>query len=138
MQIRLYELEHTDKLTKQEREDLNKATRSSSMSPIHSKARDHIVVAKSIRDRIVAVMEYSFIRKNCKLHQICVMRKHRKRGIGKQMMNYLDIEAKKRKMQSIVLDTHMVYNAKSFYDKLGYSVVKFHDRDGYYTMNKKV
>ena len=77
-------------------------------------------------DKIIGGCDGYTTGKYCYAHRIWVDPKHRKTGIGTQLMLELEKYAKNKNCHTISLDT-AEFQAKDFYEKLGYAVVSIVD-----------
>ena len=80
-----------------------------------------------------------------KLHKIYVLPNQQGRGTGKYMLNHIIQEIKNQNAFALQLQVNRYNNAKDFYEKLGFTVIKTADFDignGYfmndYVMEKKL
>ena len=83
--------------------------------------------------------------KRWKLNKIYVLQNQQGKGTGKYMINYIIDEIKKQHANSLFLQVNRYNNAKTFYDKLGFTEIDFINLDignGYfmndYVMEKKL
>jgi GNAT superfamily N-acetyltransferase len=80
-----------------------------------------------------------------KLNKIYVLQNQQGKGTGKYVINYIIEEIKKKNANSLFLQVNRYNNAKTFYEKLGFTEIGFINLDignGYfmndYVMEKKL
>ena len=80
-----------------------------------------------------------------KLNKIYVLQNQQGKGTGKYLINYIIDEIKKQNANSLFLQVNRYNNAKTFYEKLGFTEIAFINLDignGYfmndYVMEKKL
>jgi N-acetylglutamate synthase-like GNAT family acetyltransferase len=83
--------------------------------------------------------------KRWKLNKIYVLQNQQGKGTGKYVINYIIEEIKKQNATSLFLQVNRYNNAKTFYEKLGFTEIDFINLDignGYfmndYVMEKKL
>lgn len=85
---------------------------------IYAKSRDNNKIMGGCDGHITGIY--------CYVHRFWVDIEYRKKGIGRALLHELENYAKKKHCQSVSLDT-AAFQAKEFYEKLGYSVVSIVD-----------
>jgi len=68
--------------------------------------------------QVIGTARIRFFGKKAKLERIAVLKKYRRKGIGKKLMQFLIGYCKKRKMRQVFFDAQ--YYLKGFYEKLGF------------------
>lgn len=77
---------------------------------------------KIIAGAIGQIIEYARIGKSCKISTIWVDENHRKKGLGKKIMDELTNYATNKNCKNVHLETYE-WQAKPFYEKCGFSTV---------------
>jgi diamine N-acetyltransferase len=99
---------------------------------LHKQANErkhHFVIAYQ-DDTPLGFASYEF---NCektnktKVHKIYILPNQQGKGIGKALIDYIFVESKKQKSQTVYLNVNRFNAAKDFYLKIGFSIIKEED-----------
>lgn len=86
--------------------------------------KHHFILAMESNNPIgFASYEFNYSgSKKTKIHKIYILSSHQGKGIGKQLIDFIEKEAKKEYQDSLCLNVNKFNNAQCFYKKVGFHV----------------
>lgn len=86
------------------------------------KTKPFFIYVTNDKNEIIGGIKGDFFGELCRVYTVWIHENNRQKGLGTELFKNIDVIAKKNKCKIIQLDT-AEFQAKEFYEKLGFSVV---------------